>query len=243
MTVVSALTAAERQRLIPLSVLAASPHAVGEARLWSLLTSALLVQSPLFWSLASFALLGALTLKVCRTRVLLISALTGHVASTLVVYALLALARTFDPRAFEAVLSAPDYGVSAISAAWLGAIASVSWRARGRTLRGKIGTALVVVATALFGWMLRGHVSFLDLEHVVAFGIGVVVAVRLSSKPRSSYPAASVSSISVPVSIADQAKAQASRWFFHPRGGEPGVEGGDSSRPLYEQIRRFGGNQ
>jgi len=185
MTVVSALTAAERQRLIPLSVLAASPHAVGEARLWSLLTSALLVQSPLFWSLGSFALLGALTLKVCGTRVLLISGLAGHVASTLVVYALLALARTVDSRAFEAVLSAPDYGVSAISAAWLGAIASVSWRARDRTLRGKIATALAVVATALFGWTLRRHLSFLDLEHVVAFGIGVVVAVRLCGTVRA----------------------------------------------------------
>ena len=185
MTVVSALTAAERERLIPLSVLAASPHAVDEARLWSLLTSALLVQSPLFWSLASFALLGALTLKLCGTRVLLISALAGHVASTLVVYALLALARTVDPRVFEAVLSAPDYGVSAISAAWLGAIASVSWRARDRTLRGKIATALAVVATALFAWTLRRHLSFLDLEHVVAFGIGVVVAVRLSGTVRA----------------------------------------------------------
>jgi hypothetical protein len=185
MTVVSALTAAERERVIPLSVLASSPHAVGEAHLWSLLTSALLVQSPLFWSLASFALLGALTLKVCGTRALLISALAGHVASTLVVYALLALARTFDPRAFEAVLSAPDYGVSAISAAWLGAIASVSWRARDRTLRGKIGTALAVVATALFGWTLRRHFSFLDLEHVFAFGIGVVVAVGLSGAVRA----------------------------------------------------------
>lgn len=185
MTVVSALTAAERERLIPLSVLAASPHAVGEARLWSLLTSALLVQSPLFWSLASFALLGALTLKVCGTRVLLISALAGHVASTLVVYALLVLARQFDPRAFEAVVSAPDYGVSAISAAWLGAVASVSWRARDRTLRGKVATAVAVLATALFGWMLRRHLSFLDLEHVVAFCIGVAVAVRLSGPVRA----------------------------------------------------------
>jgi hypothetical protein len=184
-TVVSALTAAERERLIPLSVLAASPHAVGEARLWSLLTSALLVQSPLFWSLASFALLGALTLTVCGTRVLWISALAGHIASTLVVYALLALARTFDPRAFEALLRAPDYGVSAISAAWLGAIASVSWRARDRTLRGKVATALAVAATALFGWMLHRHLSFLDLEHVVAFGIGIVVAVRLSVTVRA----------------------------------------------------------
>lgn len=185
MTVVSALTAAERERLIPLSVLAASPQAVGEARLWSLLTSALLVQSPLFWSLASFALLGALTLEVCGTRVLWISALAGHVASTLVVYALLVLARTFDPRAFEAVVSAPDYGVSAISAAWIGALASVSWRARNRTARGKIATALAVVATALFGWVLRGHVSFLDLEHVVAFCIGVGVAVRLFGTARA----------------------------------------------------------
>lgn len=185
MTVVSGLTAAEREHLIPLSVLAASPHTVGQARLWSLLTSALLVQSPLFWSLASFALVGALTLKVCGTRVLWISALAGHVASTLVVYALLVLARTFDPRALEAVMSAPDYGVSAISAAWIGAIASVSWRARNRTLRGKIATALAVVATALFGWTLRGHLNFLDLEHVVAFCIGVAVAVRLSGTVRA----------------------------------------------------------
>jgi len=185
MAVVSGLTAAERERLIPLSVLAASPHALGEARLWSLLTSALLVQSPLFWSLASFALFGALTLKVCGTRVLLISALAGHVASTLVVYALLDLARTFDPGAFEAVLSSPDYGVSAISAAWLGAVASVSWRAPGRTPLGRIATALAVVATALFGLTLRRHVSFLDLEHVVAFCIGLVVAVRLSGTVRA----------------------------------------------------------
>jgi hypothetical protein len=180
MIVVSSVTAAERSGLIPLSVLASSPHGVAEARLWSLVTSALLVAYPLFWSLVSFALLGAFTLRFCGSRVLLISALAGHIASTLAVYAVLALARTFDPRAFEAVLKAPDYGVSAVSAAWIGALASASWRARNRTLRGKIVTALAVVGAALFGWILRGHVNFLDLEHVVAFGIGAVVAVRLS---------------------------------------------------------------
>jgi hypothetical protein len=178
--VVSGLTSAERERLIPLSVVAASPHAVAEARIWSLLTSALVVQSPLFWSLASFALLGGLTLEVCGGRVLWVAALAGHLTSTLVVYALLAFVRTFVPHAFAAVQSAPDYGVSAMSAAWLGAIATLCWRARDRTLRGKIATALAVVATALFGWMLRGHLSVLDLEHVVAFGVGVIVAARLS---------------------------------------------------------------
>jgi hypothetical protein len=178
--VVSSLTIAVRAHAIPLSEMASSPHAVAEARLWSLLTSALLVSSPLFWSLASFALFAALTLRICGARILLISAVAGHVASTLVVYALLALTRTFDPRAFETLLRAPDYGVSAVSAAWLGALAATSWRARNRTLRGRIATALAVVGVALFGLLLRKHVSFLDLEHVVAFGIGVVVAVSVS---------------------------------------------------------------
>jgi Rhomboid family len=185
MIVVSSLTVAQRERLIPLSALASSPHAVAEARLWSLVTSALLVSSPLFWSLLSFALFGALTLRFCGSRVLLVSAFAGHIASTLVVYALLALARTFDPRAFETLLKAPDYGVSAVSAAWLGAMATVSWGARNRTLRGKIATALAVVGVALFGLILRRHVGFLDLEHVVAFAIGVAVAVGLSTAPNT----------------------------------------------------------
>jgi hypothetical protein len=186
MVIVSSVTAAEHARLIPLSDVSSSPHAVAEARLWSLLTSALLVSSPLFWSLVSFALFAAVTLRFCGARVLLISGLAGHIASTLVVYALLALTRTFDPRAFEALLKAPDYGVSAVSAAWLGAMASVSWRARYRTPRGRIATALVVVGIALFGVYLRRHVGFFDLEHVVAFAIGVVAAVGLSRVPTTS---------------------------------------------------------
>ena len=46
MIVVSSLTVAERERLIPLSDLASSPHAIAEARLWSLVTSPLLVSYP-----------------------------------------------------------------------------------------------------------------------------------------------------------------------------------------------------
>ncbi len=180
MAVVSSLTAAERTRAIPLWDLASSPHAVADARLWSLVTSALLVSSPLFWSLVSLAVFCALTLRLCGVRVLLISAFAGHVASALVVYALLAVTRAFDPRAFEAVVNAPDFGVSAVSAAWLGAMASIAWRGGNGTLWRRIATALAVVAVAAFGWILRGHLNFLDLEHVVAFAIGAVLALGLS---------------------------------------------------------------
>jgi hypothetical protein len=180
MAVVSSLTAAERMRAISLWDLASSPHAVAEARVWSLVTSALLVSSPLFWSLVSLGVFCALALRICGIRVLLISAFAGHVASALVVYALLAVTRAFDPRAFAAVVNAPDFGVSAVSAAWLGAMASVSWRRGNGTWWRKIATVLAVVAVAAFGWIVRGHLNFLDLEHVVAFAIGVVLATGLS---------------------------------------------------------------
>jgi hypothetical protein len=182
--VVCATTVVARMHLVALSTLAASPRALGEARLWSLLTSALLVQSPLFWSLVSFAVLGALTLRVCGASTLWISAVAGHVGSTLAVYALLASARTVDGDLFQVVQRAPDYGVSAVSAAWLGAVACASWRARDRTLGGKLATALAVVAVALFGWTLRRHLNILDLEHVIAFGIGLVVPMRLAELRR-----------------------------------------------------------
>jgi hypothetical protein len=178
---VSALTVLVRLHLVALSTVATSPRAVAEARVWSLVTSGLLVQSPLFWSLVSFALLGALTLRVCGAATLWTAAVAGHIGSTLSVYALLASARTVDGDLFQVVQRAPDYGVSAISAAWLGAVACGSWQARDRTFRGKLATALAVVAVALFGWTLRRHLNVLDLEHVIAFGIGVLVSVRLAT--------------------------------------------------------------
>jgi type IV secretory pathway VirB2 component (pilin) len=171
--------------LIELSAVATSPHALAEARLWSLLTSALLVQSPLFWSLVSFALLGLLTLRICGSPTLWIAAVAGHIGSTLAVYALLASARTVDGDLFQVVQRAPDYGVSAVSAAWLGAVACASWRARDRTLRGKLATVVAVVAVALFGWTLRRHLNILDLEHVIAFGVGVVVPLQLAELRRT----------------------------------------------------------
>ena len=185
--VISAVTSAERARLIPLSVLAASPHAIAEARIWLLVTSALLVQAPYFWSVVTFALLGALGLAVCGGRVLWISALAGHIGSSLLVYALLKGVDAVEPHAFSSLQTAPDYGVSAISSAWLGAIASTSWQARDRTPGGRAAIAVAVVAMALFGWMLRRHLSLLDLEHVVAFAIGVYVAVQLSAGRRMTH--------------------------------------------------------
>lgn len=168
--------------MVSLSDVAASPHDVARGRIWPVIVSALLVQKPLFWSLLFFVLLGFVTLSVCGGRTLWWSAVVGHVGSTLLVYAFLGIVWSSDADVFQAVHKAPDYGISAVSAAWLGATAAVSWRARGRTVCGKIATIVTVVSIALFAWMLRHAVNVLDVEHVAAFAIGTAAALRLAHR-------------------------------------------------------------
>jgi len=174
--VVATLTVAQATGEIGVRTVAASPQRIASGRLWLLITSGLLVQKPLAVSLLSFAALGALTVVVCGWRVLAWAALLGHVTATLIVYGALALVRLEWPTAFAGVWSAPDYGVSAIAAAWLGAVAFVAWRRRPPTLAGRAPVVLSCVAVAIFAWMLHGHLNVLDSEHGVAFVIGALVA-------------------------------------------------------------------
>jgi hypothetical protein len=92
-------------------------------------------------------------------------------------YSLIGAARVLDPGAFHHLVSAPDYGILAISGAWLGAIAAIGWR----TPRQSIGRAPIVlgcVATRCLAWFVRGRgLDLLDSEHVFAFAIGVGVAI------------------------------------------------------------------
>jgi len=177
MAVVSALTALQRLGAIPLASLAASPREVADGRLWLLITSGAVATDPLLWSVLSFFALAFLTLALCGQRILWLAAVLGQAFSTLLGYSLIGLARLFDPGAFHQLVSAPDYGVSAISAAWLGAIAAVGWRTRRQSI-GRAAIVLGCVAIACLAWFVRGKgLDLLDSEHVFAFAIGVGVAV------------------------------------------------------------------
>ena len=112
-----------------------------------------------------------------RGWILWLAAVLGQAFSTLLGYSLIGLARLFDPGAFHQLVSAPDYGVSAISAAWLGAIAAVGWRTRRQSI-GRAAIVLGCVAIACLAWFVRGKgLDLLDSEHAFAFAIGVGVAV------------------------------------------------------------------
>jgi hypothetical protein len=175
---VASMTAVYASGLVGLNALAASPSRVFAGRVWLLVTSGLLVQKPLALSLVSFAALGTVTLGLCRWRVLATAGLVGHVGSTLLVYCALVFARSVVHGAFGGVWSAPDYGVSAISAAWLGALASIAWRQRGTNLVDKMPVIFACAAIVAFSWIVHRSVNVLDSEHVIAFLVGGVIAWR-----------------------------------------------------------------
>ncbi len=158
--------------------LAASPDRIREGKLWFLLSSAALVDHPLVLSLVCFVALAGLARTVCEPRVFWLSAFFGQVIATLLVYVLvIGSVRLVVPGAFDSVVAAPDYGVSAISAAWLGSIAAVAWRRRGRSRAGKLSIALSCVAVGLFAYSVRPDLTVLSSEHLVAFVLGIGVAV------------------------------------------------------------------
>jgi hypothetical protein len=160
---------------MPLASMAATPRAVGEGKLWLLVTSALLADTPWLPSLLGFAVVLAVALYLLPLRQILAAAAAGQFLSTLLVYGIIGGARLVDWHAFGSVVRLQDYGVSALIAAWIGAVAGVAW-VRHSHLRVAAGCLLCLAV----GLAFRPTLTFLDSEHVVAFAIGVAV-VRLPS--------------------------------------------------------------
>ncbi len=163
---VSVVTVLNRLGAVSLRDLASTPQGVADGREWQLLTSAFVADRPAVPSVVGFTIVGLAALALAGARIVWTAAVAGHVLATVVVYAALDAA--------QVTVSRPDYGTSAIIAAWIGVIACCLWR-RGAA-RAAIG--LCVVA-ALVGWLFRPDLDILDTEHAVAFAVGISVAVWL----------------------------------------------------------------
>lgn len=174
---VALTTAAGTYGLAPsAAALSFSPNRLAQGHLWLLLASGLVVDRPVFLSLASFAVLAFVTLAICGRQIFWRAAIYGHVGSTLIVYAFIAVARDVHPGVFSSALNARDYGVSAISSAWLAATATTAWRLRPGRRPERAGIVIVCGAIALFAYMIRRDTSVLSSEHLVAFFLGFRLA-------------------------------------------------------------------
>jgi hypothetical protein len=175
-TAISAVvTVANRFGELPLSSIASSPAAVGEGKVWLLVSSAVIADRPALVSLLGFWIVGFTACAVCSARVVAGVAVGGHLLSAVCIYCFIGLTRLTQPDAFASVMHVSDYGLSAIIAAWIGAIASVMWKRHP----GPAGRALVVAGSLVcagVGLLFRPDLTFLDTEHLVAYAFGALVA-------------------------------------------------------------------
>ncbi len=167
-------TAATRLAGVPPSWWAATPRGVGNGKVWLLATSGLLADNPWLPSLLGFAIVLVVALHVLSVPQVVGAAALGQIASALLVYGVVGAVQLADPHLVRALLGYEDYGLSAIIAAWIGAMASVGWR-RHPTLRGRVAVTGGCIVCLLVGLAFRPHLTFLDSEHLVAFGIGVAI--------------------------------------------------------------------
>jgi hypothetical protein len=168
---VCGLTAAQRAGLIPLDAIASSPHMFAKGKYWLLFTNGLVADRPTVPSLFALVLFGLIALAVCGPRLLWTAALLGHVGATVIVYESLALWRLSHPNAFSGALTVHDFGLSAICAAWLGAAAALGSARVGAG--GRVAIAAVCALVGLVAWLVAIRLTVLDVDHGVAFLIGL----------------------------------------------------------------------
>ena len=164
---ITAVTVAARVGQVSVRTLATTPQSRADGRIWLLATSALLADRPVLASILGFLAVGVVAVFLCGPRVAWIAAATGHLFSAAIVYVGIGLFRLAEPGAFQSAVRLPDFGTSAIIAAWIGAIAYTLWR-RGV----RLPAVTLCLLSALIGWYCKGTLTVLDWEHLFALGFG-----------------------------------------------------------------------
>ena len=176
--VVTGITLAVRTHELPVTPFMASATKIASGQVWVLAASALIVDRPVLIGLAAFGLLAVATLQLCGARTFWLAAAVGHAGSTLLVYAIIGSTQLVDPEAFASAAIRPDFGVSAIQGAWVGAITATALSRAGTDHRDRGLVAAGVCAVAGVGWWLHPDPSILTTEHLFAFLIGCGIASR-----------------------------------------------------------------
>jgi hypothetical protein len=175
-----------------LHLLASSPDAVADGRVWSLLTSGLVAEGWLAPQVLATAVLGVAAIRLGGARVFWIAAAVAHVVGTLLVYVAIwlvdsaAVPWAAAPSDFAKLAGQADFGISLVWCAAGGVLAGVGWW-QGSSLSRPTRLALGILPVAALVVVTAASDGLAVFEHVVAFALaaGVVfVAGRWSSARR-----------------------------------------------------------
>jgi hypothetical protein len=187
---VTGITFATRAHELPLRPFVASATRIAAGQVWVLPMSALVVARPVLIGLAVFVVLALATLRICGARTFWLAAALGHAGATLLVYGIIGSTQLVDVGAFARAAATPDFGVSAIQGAWVGAITATAWARAGVGYRDRSLVAAGVCALAGVGWWLHPDPSILTTEHLFAFFIGcALVSWRPLARVARTWPA------------------------------------------------------
>lgn len=152
--------------------LASGPAALWAGRLWTLPSSALIIDGPAVPQLAITAALAAALVRACGGAVFWVVAAIGHVGSTLIAYVGIGLVYVVQRSTAEGVVHVRDYGISAVWAAAFGALAVIRLRRGGHQ---RLTALWAVSILALFVVLVPVDGELADVEHLLAFVLGAGV--------------------------------------------------------------------
>jgi hypothetical protein len=142
------------------SALESSADLVAEGEVWRLLTSGLVVDGVAAPQIALTALAAFIVIRLQGAVVWWAAALVGHVGSALLAYAIIGVAIALGSEGAEAAADDPDFGISCVLGATLGALFASGFR-----LVGAIGFIL----------LLPFSIDWYGPEHPLSFALGAVV--------------------------------------------------------------------
>jgi hypothetical protein len=155
--------------------LACSADALAAGKLWLLPASALVVQGPApALQIAGTALLAWVVVHRFGAATFWGVAIAAHVGSTLLSYAGVGAVWLVDRHAASPVVDVADYGISAIWAGCVGAIAVAG--ALGALPRPRLALAVGTACLLTFVVLVPANGELSDWEHLVAFVAGAAVA-------------------------------------------------------------------
>jgi hypothetical protein len=160
------------------AALASSPALLMHGQWWRLITSAFVIDGPALPQILAIAVLGSFAIYFGGSWTFWSTAVAGHVIGTLLSYAGVASLWLVDRSAAARFIVDPDYGVSLIWCAALGAFAAVVWFGNRGTWRRPEKPWYVLAALFVMVIVTIYSDKLAAVQHAIAFlvGFGIVGA-------------------------------------------------------------------
>jgi hypothetical protein len=156
--------------------LASSPAQLMHGEWWRLVTSAFVIDGPAIPQVIAIGVLGSLGIYFGGSWMFWSTALAGHFFGTLIAYGGIAIVWAQNHAAVAAFITDPDYGVSLIWCAALGAFAGMVWFGNLIKWRGVQKMWVVVIALSIMVLVTVMSDKMDAIQHILAFLIGGLIA-------------------------------------------------------------------